>query len=179
MSSLVRSASAGARQRFVEKFGPLPGWATEAPTKEHRAFFDAWSTLDLRSIAKKRDDFPPIAETLLAKEKLSNWYDAVYAQLSSVSHYDRYSIQLLTLNPMPRGGLVLATQPHWPGLLILQNAHFDMIQCFEALQICHKRDVARTFEAFLTELTTIAGAIAPNVPGFVDPSNSSAVKPVV
>jgi hypothetical protein len=164
MGSLARSVSAETRQRFAEKLGPLPAWAAEAPTKEQRVYLDEWSMLDLRSMAKKRDEFPPIAETALAKEKLATWYDSIYSQFSSVSHYDRYSIELLTLNPMRHGGLVLATPPHWPGLLMLQNAHFDIIQCFEAAQICHKRDVARTFEVFLAEWMGIANAIAQNVP---------------
>jgi hypothetical protein len=59
----------------------------------------------------------------------------------------------------------LRAQPHWPGLLILQNAHFDIIQCFEALQVWHKREAAEIFEAFLAEWITVAKAIAPEVPG--------------
>jgi hypothetical protein len=48
-------------------------------------------------------------------------------------------------------------QPHWPGMLILKNTLFDIIQCFEAAQICHKREAAQTFERFLAEWLEIDG----------------------
>ena len=44
------------------------------------------------------------------------WYESIYSQFSSVSHYDRYSIELLGIQPAPDGTLVLAAQPHWPKL---------------------------------------------------------------
>jgi hypothetical protein len=46
-------------------------------------------------------------------------------------------------------------------MLILQNAHFDIIQCFEAAHICHKVDSAAMFNAFLVEWVAIAKEIAP------------------
>ncbi len=98
MGSLARSVSVETRQHFADKLGPLPAWAMEMPTKEQRAYLDQWSALDLRSMAKKRDEFPSIAKTALANEKLAGWYDRIYAQFSSVSHYDRFSVELMTLN---------------------------------------------------------------------------------
>jgi hypothetical protein len=151
INSIVRNLDAETIKHFEELLGPTPAWATEALSKEERAFLDAWNMLDLKSMATKRDAFPPLADTLLAKDKLANSYEAIYRQFSSVSHYDRYSIELLGLQKAPDGSFVLAAKPHWPALLVLQNAHFDIIQCFEAAHVCHKENSAATFEAFLNE----------------------------
>ena len=99
-------------------------------------------------MAFKRDAFPSLADTMLAKQKLAPSYEAIHRQFSSVSHYDRFSIELLELQPYPDAKLVLATQPHWPGLLLLRNADFDIIQCFETAHVCHQKDAAELFNAF-------------------------------
>jgi hypothetical protein len=151
INSLVRNVSPETRKRFEDIYGPSPDWATQTPTKEQRAFLEEWNALDLKSMAAKRDAFPPLADTFLAKDTLANSYDSIYRQFSSVSHYDRYSIEMLGIQQGPNGLGVLAASPHWPSLLTLQNTHFDMIQCFEAAQVCHKKDAAVTFEAFLAE----------------------------
>ncbi len=106
MGDLARSAKPETRKHFEKLLGPLPAWATEAPTKEQRAFFEEWSKLDLRSMGTKRDEFLPLVDEPIAKEKLGPWYDGVYAQFSSVSHYDRYSIELLTVNKAGDGRLI-------------------------------------------------------------------------
>jgi hypothetical protein len=161
MNSIVRNMDPTTRQRYVDRIGPLPAWATEQPTKEERAFLDAWSTLDLKSMAKKRDALPPIVDTVLAKEGLAHSYEAIYSQFSSVAHYDRFSIELLGLQKGPDGKLMLATQPHWPNILLIQNLLFDIIQCFEAAQICHKKDAAQIFEALLAEWIAISKKVVP------------------
>lgn len=161
MNSLVRNVNAETRKHYEELMGPLPAWVTEAPTKEQRAFLDAWGTLDLKSMAAKRDALPPFSDSVLAKESLEHWYESIYSQFSSVSHYDRYSIELLGIQPTPDGTLVLAAQPHWPGLLVLQNTHFDIIQCFEAAHICHKQNAAPQFEALLGEWLAISKCMIP------------------
>src|SRR6202040_2634574 len=84
-----------------------------AIAKEQRAYLDAWGALDLKSMAAKRDALPPFSDSVLAKESLLHWYESIYSQFSSVSHYDRYSIELLGIRPAPDGTLVLAAQPHW------------------------------------------------------------------
>jgi hypothetical protein len=38
-------------------------------------------------MAAKRDSFPLITDNRLSKVKLEPWYNAVYRQLSSISHY--------------------------------------------------------------------------------------------
>ena len=67
-------------------------------------------------MAAKRDALPPFSDSVLAKESLLHWYESIYSQFSSVSHYDRYSIELLGIQPAPDGTLVLAALPHWPKL---------------------------------------------------------------
>jgi len=159
INSIVRSLDPDTIQRLEAVFGPTPTWATETPTKEERALLEEWNTLDLKSMAFKRDAFPPLADTMLAKQKLAPSYEAIYRQFSSVSHYDRFSIELLGLQQYPDGKLVLATQPYWPGLLLLRNADFDIIQCFEAAHVCHQKDAAEIFEKFLTEWYLISTQI--------------------
>jgi hypothetical protein len=161
MNSLLRNINPETRKHYEELMGSLPAWATETFSKEQRSYFDAWGTLDLRSMAAKRDAFPPIADTILAKESLGHWYESIYAQFSSVSHYDRYSIELLGLHKAPSGSLVLAAEPHWPSILTLQNTLFDIVQCFEAIQICYKHDAAKTFEALLAEWLAISKKLLP------------------
>jgi hypothetical protein len=161
MGDLARSSSPETRVHFEKLLGPIPAWATELLSKDERAFFEEWSKLDLRSMGKKRDEFPPLAEEPIAKEKLGHWYDGIYAQFSSVSHYDRYSLDLITINRTPTGKHYLGAQPYWPRMLILQNAHFDIIQCFEAAHVCHKQDAAPIFNALLAEWIAVAKQIAP------------------
>lgn len=160
MGDLARSVSLETRAHFEKLFGPIPSWAKDPLTKEERAFFEEWSKLDLRSMGKKRDEFPPLADEHVAKEKLGHWYDGIYAQFSSVSHYDRYSLDLLAINKTPAGTLYLGAPPHWPRMLILQNAHFDIIQCFEAAHVCHKVEAGPIFNAFLAEWIAVAKVLA-------------------
>jgi hypothetical protein len=162
MNALVRNMGPELRAQYHEfSRQPLPAWATETLTREQRSELDAWNALNLRTMAEKRDDFPPIADTFLAKEGLAHFYDSIYAQFSSVTHYDRFGIELLGIQTQPDGSPAFGAQPHWPGLLILQNAQFDIIQCFEASQVCHKRDAAQTFETFLAEWIAISKQLVP------------------
>jgi hypothetical protein len=162
INSLIRNMTPEMRSQYQEQTGrPLPAWTTDTPTKEERAQLDAWNKMDLRTMATGRDAFPPIADTALAKQSLAHWYGSIYSQFSSVTHYDRYGMELLGLQPREDGSPVLATQPHWPGALILQNAHFDLIQCFEAAHICHKLDVAQTFEVLLLEWLALSHQLLP------------------
>jgi hypothetical protein len=47
-------------------------------------------------------------------------------------------------------------------MLILQNAHFDIIQCFEAAHVCHKVQAGPIFNAFLAEWVAVAKVLAPD-----------------
>jgi len=161
MGDLAKSAKPETRQEFEKLYGPLPAWATEPLTKEQRAFFQEWTNLDLRSMAKKRDDFPPLSDLYVAKEKLAPTYDAVYAQFSSVSHYDRFSLEFMRINKLPDGRVYLGAQSHWPRMLILQNAHFDIIQCYEAAYVCYQHNASLIFNSFFLEWNQLAKEIVP------------------
>jgi hypothetical protein len=160
MGDLAKAASTETRARVEKEHGPIPAWASDPLTKDQRAFFEEWTNLDLRSMATKRDAFPPICDLPVAKEKLAAVYDMIYKQFSSVSHYDRFSLDLLTLNKLDDGRVYLGAGPHWAGALILQNAHFDIIQCFEAASVCHKKDAGLIFNSFLAEWLAAAKQIA-------------------
>ena len=163
MGDLARTVSPEMHQSFEKVLGPIPSWAREPLTKEQRAFFQDWSNLDLRSMAKKRDEFPPLSDLLIAKEKLATLYDAIYAQFSSVSHYDRFSLEFLRVKKLPDGRHYLGAEPHWPRMLVLENAHFDIIQCYEAAHVCHERDASLVFNSFLIEWSQIAKQIVPSI----------------
>jgi hypothetical protein len=106
---------------------------TEAPTKEQRAYLDRWESLDLLSMARKRDELPPLGAGMLAKQSLADLYTSVYRQFSSVSHFDMYAMRMLGFYKAPSGVLVLAPDPSWPAVACLHTALFDLIQCYEAL----------------------------------------------
>jgi len=161
INSIVRNMDSATRNKRVETAGPLPAWATEPLTKGEKATLDEWGSLDLRSMVKKRDALPPIADTLLAKESLASSYEAIYSQFSSVAHYDRFSIELLGLQKSPSGGVMLGTMPYWATVILVKNALFDLIQCFEAAQICYKKDTAQIFEALLVEWIGVSNQIVP------------------
>ena len=90
MGDLAKAASPETRAHFEEQHGPIPAWASDPLTKDQRAFFEEWTKLDLRSMATKRDAFPPLCDMPVAKEKLA--HDQIYKQFSSVSHYDRFQL---------------------------------------------------------------------------------------
>ena len=156
MNALVRNADPATVQRFAEKMGPIPSWVTEPLSKEDRAYLDAWNSLDLKSMAQKRDAFPPITDTPLAKRGLASWYNSVYAQFSSVSHYDRYSIEMVRPEENEDGTVALSFLPHWLPLLISYTAYLDMIQCSEVTQVCFKQQTSIRFESLFLEWLPLA-----------------------
>jgi Family of unknown function (DUF5677) len=147
--SLMRDPSA--RRDYEQSVGSLPPWVTEELTKEQNAEIRQWESLDLRTMATRRDSLPPLTDLQIGKEELGHHYDTVYAQFSSVAHFDAYSLQLFRLHETDVGQFELATDAHWPGLLILQNCQFDIIQCFEALNAYYDKDAGPLFNALLLE----------------------------
>ena len=156
---VVRNINPETIKRFKESGLALPLWATEPLNKEDREYLEVWDKLDLRSMAAKRDCFPPIADNLLSKEKRERWYNAVYRQFSSVSHYDRFSIEMVSPRPYEDGKVVMALRPHWPKLLILYNALLDIIQCYEATAVCFEQNTSIKFESLFMEWNSIAGKL--------------------
>jgi hypothetical protein len=147
--SLMRDPSA--RRDYEQSVGSLPPWVTEDLTKEQSAEFRQWESLDLRTMATRRDSLPPLTELQVGKEELTRHYDTIYVQFSSVAHFDAYSLELFRLQETEAGQYELATDAHWPGLLILQNCQFDIIQCFEALNAYYNEDAGQLFNELLLE----------------------------
>jgi hypothetical protein len=123
-------------QSIRDEFEKIPGgfekWMAEKPRKDQKTYLNRWNTLDLRSMAEKRDKLPPLSNIALEKESLAHWYVSIYAQFSSVTHYDMYSINMLGIHRAPDGAYVLAADPQFPAIVNLHNALFDLIQCYEA-----------------------------------------------
>jgi Family of unknown function (DUF5677) len=160
MVAKIRKIVQHAAPETVKRLSPsgqLPLWATEPLNKEDREYLEAWDKLDLRSMAEKRDSLPPIAENRLSSAKLEQWYNPVYRQLSSISHYDRLSAEMVKLLPIENGGFTLGVEAHWPKLLILYTALLDVIQCYEATAICFRQDTSSKFESLFGEWNTLAG----------------------
>jgi hypothetical protein len=150
--NIVRNVDLETITRAIESGTTIPQWATETLTKEDQKYLEAWEQIDLPSMATKRDAFLPICDNFLSKEKLERWYNAVYRQFSSVSHYDRFAVEMVS--PVPSGEdevVVMSMRPHWPKLLILYTSLLDIIQCFEATAVCFKRESAIQFESLFLE----------------------------
>lgn len=106
-------------------------------------------------MASKRDNFLPITHNLLSKEKLEPWYNPVYRQLSSMTHYDRFGIEMVEPRPIEDGNVVMAMRPHWPNLLILYTTLLDIIQCYESTSICFEQDTSIKFESLFLEWVSL------------------------
>ncbi len=145
---LMRNKSA--RQDYEKSLGKLPKWVTEELTKEQNTKCEN-GKLWIFAMAKLRDSLPRLTELQIGKEELERHYDTIYAQFSSVTHFDVYSLELLGLHEAGIGRLELATGAHWPGLLILQNCQFDIIQCFEALNAYYDKATGQLFNELLLE----------------------------
>lgn len=150
-NKLHRSMPEGARDLYVKRGFPVEDWMTEKPTKELEKWLNEWNGLDLRSMVEKRDKLPPLSDWAIAKEKLSWMYDHIYAQFSSVTHYDMYSMTILGLFPAPSGQLVLAPDPSFPAVINLHNSFFDLVQCFEATRRFLGVDFDSKFDGLLDE----------------------------
>jgi hypothetical protein len=160
MFAKIRNVVQDIAPETVKRFslsGQLPLWATEPLSKEDREYLEAWTKLDLRSMAAKRDGFLPIAENLLSNEKLEEWYNPVYRQFSSISHYDRFSMEMVRPLAIGDGHVALGLMSHWPKLLILYTALLDVIQCYEATAVCFRQDTSIKFESLFLEWNSLAG----------------------
>ncbi|MCA0301713.1 MAG: hypothetical protein LCH95_04845 [Proteobacteria bacterium] len=148
---LHRSMSNIEKAEYVSIRGELDEWMSEELTKEQRASLNRWNDLDLRSMVQKRDKLPPLSDCEVAKEKLASLYTSIYAQFSSVTHYDMYSMNMLGLYKSPDGQMVLAPDPHWPSLINVHNSLFDLIQCFEMTRRYLDKDADQEFSSILKD----------------------------
>ena len=155
--AVVRNTAPETVKRFTEEAGQaLPLWVTADLTREERSYLEEWEKLDLCSMAAKRDSFPPITDNRLSKEKLEPWYNAVYRQFSSISHYDRFAVEMVKPLPIKDEKVVMGFQPHWPRLLILYTTFLDIVQCYEATTVCFQTDTSIKFESLFLEWAAFA-----------------------
>lgn len=125
------------------------GFVTEPQaSKEERAALNDWESLDLKSMAHKRDLLKPLTKGLAATS-LSHFYVSIYQQFSSVSHCDMYAVSMLSLFKNPAGDRVLAPDPFFPAILCLHNALFDIVQCHEACAAYFPSDGISEHKEFL------------------------------
>lgn len=137
----------------------LADWMKATPTKEQRDYLNQWASLDLKSMAQKRDALPPPVDTPLGNEKLADLYSAVYEQFSSVTHYDMYGVNMLGLHTAPDGQVVLAPHPSWPAVLCAYNSLFDLIQCHDAIYAFHKTKGTATLDTLFSEWRSFADKV--------------------
>lgn len=131
------------------QFDVPPTWMGNHLTNVEAKKLSEWESLDLRSMAAKRDGLCPADPSALDKETLLDVYVPVYQQFSSVSHCDMYGVNMLGLHKAPSGQLVLAPDPSWPAMLCAINSLFDLIQCHEAAKFLGDR--SNSFEELLGE----------------------------
>jgi hypothetical protein len=112
-------------------------WMTTKPTKEERKYLERWESLDLESMAKKRDQLLTDEVPFRSARQLSDLYTSIYRQFSSASHFDMYSMNMLALHRSAEGKFVLAPDPWWPAMLCLHTALFDLIQCAEVCKLVY------------------------------------------
>jgi hypothetical protein len=150
LNKTTGGATPDAMANLAER-GILPEWTHDLPTKDQQKFLEAWSALDLRSMASKRDALPVLSTAAIARKKLLDYYPVIYAHFSSVSHYDMFSFQMLELQKSTDGKLVLSPHPHWPAVLTCYTAFFDILQCYEATHAFKDSTDDRRFDGLLKE----------------------------
>lgn len=158
-SSLYQSLPQAAKDELAKMPFATKVWAKEKPTKKQRDYLNRWSALDLKSMAMKRDKLKPVSACSVAHEKLADLYTSIYAQFSSVTHYDMYSMNILGLHKSPTGELVLAADPQFPSIINLHNALFDLVQCFEVTRRFIGADFDNKFSALHDEWRGFVGRV--------------------
>jgi hypothetical protein len=148
---------AAGSEQFAKMVDDPPDYSTRTLTREERQYLEAWATLDLFSMARRRDALPALGTGSMATQPLALYYTPVYQQFSSVSHSDMYSAALLGLHKSPSGELVLAADPHWSATLCSFNALFDIIQCFECAAGFYGQDSEAAFEEHFRDWYAAAG----------------------
>lgn len=98
-------------------------------------FQRAWTNLDLRSMAKRRDKLANSRHQNL-KHSLEREYISIYKVGSSIVHADCSSLSynFLDLFPSPPGQPVLMAVPSWAVIVTASTAHYDVLQCYEILE---------------------------------------------
>ena len=120
-------------------------------SKEERAHLGRWESLDLRSMAQKRDLLPPKTTSPVEEQTLADLYVPVYQQFSSVSHGDMFGLNIIGFHKSATGQVVMAPDPQWPALLCIFNSLFDIVQCHDALTGFTENSMLPLFDDLLHE----------------------------
>ena len=94
-----------------------------------------WTNLDLRSMAKRRDEMAA-SSNAISKDPLERFYVTVYKDFSSVVHSDCLALSPVFLGDLvfhPENGPVLIPQFGWATQVSALNALFDIIQTYETM----------------------------------------------
>lgn len=158
-NKVLRGLSPKARNVLEDASFKFDPWMTDTPTKEERAYLERWNSLDLYSMARKRDALAHCSKGSLEGEPLSDLYVPIYQQFSSVTHFDMYGANILGLHKAPTGKLVLAPDPWWPAILCCYNALFDLIQFNEVAELIYKVEVETEFNELFVEWRQLADRI--------------------
>lgn len=94
-----------------------------------------WTSLDLRSMAKKRDELVKNSDDLFTKP-IEHYYTSLYKGGNSVIHSDVIIIS---------SSFNSVLDSMWQKNLSLNNAYFDMVQCYEISKYLGK-DFKKEFE---------------------------------
>jgi hypothetical protein len=157
-NKIFRALKQGAGdQLFAQMVDNPPELTMRDLTDEEKHHLGSWGSLDLLSMAKKRDALQPFGTTPLAGTKLELFYPPIYGQFSSVSHSDMYSVALLELHRNASGMLVLSADPHWPSTLAAFNSLFDLIQCFECAAGVYGKSCESNFHDLYIKWHGVAG----------------------
>lgn len=117
-------------QRGIDPITDLTG-PLDNMSKEERARYDTWGRRPVDQLARERDKLDGVTNSKIDAEKIEVFYESIYRQGSSVSHFDAYSIKMLNLYRKD-GHVILAPDPLFPAILALHNALFDIITTAEA-----------------------------------------------
>lgn len=91
-----------------------------------------------------------ITDTKIDSEKVEIFYESIYRQGSSVSHFDAYSIKMLNLY-RKNDQTILAPDPLFPAILALHNALFDIITTAEAVAAFDRMSDKEEWEKLLAD----------------------------
>lgn len=161
MNALLKDVSEHSRANLEAQFGSPPTSATKPLNKEERAKLREWESLDLRTMATKRNGLPPLSDMPIGRDGMAPMYGAIYGQFSSVSHLDILSLQFVRADRDLDGTPAFDTEPHWPPLLVLQNCRMDIIQCFEFLKAYYGIDSAKEFNDLYMACLSCANSVLP------------------
>lgn len=111
-----------------------------------------WTDLDLRSMAKRRDNLAANKKGAFNGHSLEREYLSIYKVSSSVVHADCASLsyRFLDLIPSPSGKKVLMALPAWAPIVAAATAHYDLLQCYE-IQSWLKTDFLDEYESLLND----------------------------